>query len=167
MFGDSITEDGHWDTLLNRTDVVNSGFSGYTTGQLMAILDSVVIKHQPKICFFMGGINDISMGVPSDHIFENYKEIMARLRSNKIIPVMQSTLNVRFMDDLNRRVNSLNEKLRKFAEREQIEYIDLNIYLIENGNLKGEFTSDGVHLTRQAYEPWANQVLNVLSKYAI
>lgn len=167
MFGDSITEEGRWSDLLQRTDLVNSGFSGYTTGQLSFLLEDVVLSYHPQICFFMGGINDISLAVPVNRIFENQKEILLRLRSNEIIPVVQSTLNVRFMDDLNRRVDSLNEKLYNFAMSEKIDYIDLNADLVANGHLKDEFTTDGVHLTPQAYEPWARQVLKVLATHKI
>ncbi len=167
MFGDSITEDGNWTGLLQRNDVKNSGYSGFTTGQLLSIMDSSVLQYSPKICFVLGGINDLAIGVPVESVFENQKKIVFLIQSNNIIPVLQSTIHVRFMDGLNSKVKMLNEKLSEFAEKEKIDYLDLNSFLSEGGDLKGEFTTDGVHLTPQAYEPWAACLLDVLDQYEI
>lgn len=167
MFGDSITKDGNWTDLLQRNDVKNSGYSGFTTGQLLSIMDSSVFQYAPNICFFLGGINDLSIGVPIESVFENQKKIISTIRSHNIIPVVQSTINVRFMDGLNSKVNMLNVKLSEFASRENINYIDLNAFLSDGGDLKGEFTSDGVHLTLAAYEVWAKRILDVLVRYEI
>jgi alpha-glucosidase len=167
MFGDSITKDGNWRELLQRDDVRNSGYSGFTTEQLLSIIDSSVLQYAPQICFFLGGINDLAMGVAVESVFENQKKIISVIRSNNIIPIMQSAMYVRFMDGLNSKVNFLDENLCDFAEQEEIDYIDLNSFLAINSNLKNEFTTDGVHLTRQAYKPWAECVLEILQKYSI
>src|SRR4030043_2243534 len=51
MLGNSITEyGGNWNTRLGRTDIRNSGQGGYTTGQMLWLLDSCVIKAKPENC---------------------------------------------------------------------------------------------------------------------
>jgi hypothetical protein len=86
MLGNSITEyGGDWNARLGRTDIQNSGQGGYTTGQLIWLLDSCVIKDKPKYCFTMAGINDLSLGIPVDKVYTNYQIIIDRARIRDLV----------------------------------------------------------------------------------
>ena len=93
MLGNSITEyGGDWNARLGRTDIRNSGQGGYTTGQLLWLLDSCVLKAKPKYCFTLAGINDISLGIPVIKAIPNYQTMIDTLLANDIQPIVQSTL---------------------------------------------------------------------------
>lgn len=168
MYGNSITFQGKWEEVLGRTDVANRGVPGYTTGQLIWTIKNG-LHDQPgsKIWFLEGGINDISLGIPVERIFENYKITVDSLQRNHIIPVVQSTILKNSAKADNKQVSKLNKMVKKWCLKNNIEYIDLNAFLSPNGELIKELTTDGCHLQPQAYKPWGEAVKKVLLKYKI
>lgn len=168
MFGNSITYQGKWEEVLGRTDVVNRGIPGYTTGQLIWTIKNVLHDHPgTKIWFLEGGINDISLGVPVKRIFENYKITVDSLQRNNIIPVVQATiLKVDSKAD-NKQVSKLNKLVKNWCLKNRIEYIDLNAFLSRDGELIKELSTDGCHLKPDAYIPWGEAVTKVLVKHGI
>ena len=166
MFGNSITNQGKWEELLGRQDVLNWGIPGYATGQLIWTIKNVLHDHPgTKIWFLEGGINDITLGVPAKKIFSNYKIIVDSLKKNHIIPVVQSTiLKVGAKED-NQEVAKLNKLVKNYCIKNNIDYIDLNAFLSKNGELMKELSIDGTHLKPDAYKPWTESVKKILSKY--
>ena len=166
MFGNSITFQGKWEEALNRKDVVNWGIPGYLTGQLIWTIKDVLKRYpDTKIWFLEGGINDITLGVPVERIFENQIIMIDSLKLNHIIPVVQSTILKNGAPAHNKQVNAANKKIKKYCEQHQIDYIDLNAIFSSNGELRKEITTDGCHLIQQAYKPWGELVLKTVKKY--
>ncbi len=166
MFGNSITYQGKWDEVTGRTDVINWGIPGYTTGQLIWTIKNVLHDHPgTKIWFLEGGINDITLGVPVKRIFENYKLIADSLKRNHIIPVVQSTILKHGDKEANIQVNKLNKLVKDYCLNKKIEYLDLNAFLSRNGELINELSTDGTHLKSEAYRPWGEAVKKILTKY--
>lgn len=167
MFGNSLTSHGNWTRELNRNDVRNAGTAGYNTYNLLQAVDKHVIRHKPKICFVEGGINDLGLGVPVEDIAKNFRLIVDKLQKNNIEPVLQSTLYVHYPWKItnkttNAQVDSLNNFLSNLAIEKNINFLDLNIRLTENGLLKKEYHVDGLHLNEKAYKIWAEEVNKVL-----
>lgn len=168
MFGNSITFQGKWEEVLGRTDVANRGIPGYTTGQLIWTIKNGLHDHpESKIWFLEGGINDISLGVPVERIFGNYKITVDSLQRNRIIPVVQSTILKTGPKDDNKKVMKLNKLVKNWCLKNKVEYIDLNAFLALDGLLIQELTTDGCHLQPDAYQPWGEAVKKVLVKYGI
>ncbi len=168
MYGNSITFQGKWEEVLGRNDVANRGIPGYTTGQLIWTIKNGLHDHPgSKIWFLEGGINDISLGVPVERIFENYKIAVDSLQRNHIIPVVQSTILKNNAKADNKLVTQLNKKVKQYCLKNKIEYIDLNVFLSRDGELIKELTTDGCHLQPQAYQPWGEAIKKVLLKYGI
>lgn len=167
MFGDSITEDGDWSRILNRKDIRNSGYSGYTTYHLIEIVNDAVIRYNPKICFVKGGINDLFSDIPIEQIAVNIEEIVDALKKNRISVVVQSTLHVFGDTWINQQVEKLNKLLQDIAVKNNCMFLDLNKRLSMDGQLKQEFSNDGVHLKPEAYIPWAEEVTRVLEELNI
>ena len=92
MYGNSITAQGKWTSLLDRTDVMNNGLPGLSTYHFLQLLQSHVIDLHPKICFVKGGINDITVGVSQERMQGYYKAILDKILANKIIPVITLTV---------------------------------------------------------------------------
>ena len=135
MLGNSITYGVNWNELLGRTDVVNRGIgSDNTFGYLKRL--HYVYRLNPKICFIMGGINDIYSDIPVDIAFKNYKNIIDSVRTRKILPIIQSILHVtakfRKAVEKNPEVEKFNNLLKKYAIENGIEFIDIDSKLSEN-----------------------------------
>lgn len=170
MLGNSITHKVNWNELLNRNDVVERGISGdYTSGFLNRLNNIYELK--PKICFLMGGINDLFYGKQVDEIFQNIVKITDSLKLHHIKVVLQSTLFVKggstFLETINERVDSLNIYLKKYASDNNIIYLDVNKKLSVDKKLKEEFTIDGVHLSALGYKIWSSQIIQILTKLNI
>lgn len=164
MLGNSITAGADWNKLLGRNDVLNAGQGGYTSGQMLWHMDTTVISTKPEICFVMAGVNDLFNNIPADVIHQNQKEIIKKLLDNNIKPVMQLTLYVHNNPSLNKRIELLNERLKKYCEANNIDYIDLNTALSDENGLKNKYTTDGTHLTEKAYIIWASELKKYLRK---
>jgi len=164
MLGNSITEmAGDWNPRLDRDDVRNSGQGGYTTGQMIWFLDTCVVKAKPSLCFTLGGINDLSLGISIDQIYANYTYILGKLKKAGIRPIVQSTLYQRGNSEGNGNVDELNERLLEFCRVNDIDYIDLNPLLSNENGLMDEYTTDGTHLTESGYGIWSGKLRDYLS----
>lgn len=160
MLGDSITDGGLWNELLNRDDVVNRGISGDVTLGVLNRMDSV--QSSLKKAFIMIGINDINREIPMDTIFSNYIEIIKQLQNKNIIPIVQSTLYMGISRvQNNKKVTKLNNLLMEYCKENKIEFIDLNKILSPNNLLDKNFTNDDLHLNGNGYLLWSKE----LSKY--
>ncbi len=158
FFGDSMTSQGRWLELLDRTDLQNSAIASLTTHHLDQQIPYAVLKYSPDICFFMAGINDINMGVCQDKIRANYAAILEKLIDNGITPVVQLTLHEVGDPESNVQVDSLNSFLVDFCKNKGIDYIDVNALLSDGAGLKPEYARDQTHLNNKGYAIWGEEV---------
>jgi lysophospholipase L1-like esterase len=158
MLGDSITDEGQWDELLNNTKVQNRGISGDTTDGVIDRLNSV--SKGIKQVFIMIGVNDIMRGREVDEIFANYLKIIQTFKDKNIKIYIQSTLYIgeSRKENFNLKVEELDKRLEKYASENQITFINLNPIFAPQKVLKKEFTSDDLHLNGSAYKLWAEQI---------
>lgn len=161
MIGDSITDRGLWNELLNRNDIVNRGVSGDTTDGLLNRI-SINNKGLKKV-FIMIGVNDLLREKSVDDVYKNYIKILEYYNSNRITPIVQSTLYVEGepTSHINQKVKSLNNQLKEYTYKNKIIFIDLNEKLSPNGYLDSEYTNDRLHLNGKGYQLWAD----TLEKY--
>ncbi len=165
MLGNSITElGGDWNHWLDRDDVLNCGQGGYTTQQFTWLLDSCVIASKPDYCFIMGGINDISLGIPVSRIFSNYKYLISRLTKSHIRVIVQSTLYQANNPENNAKVRELNGLLIAWCDKRRIPFIDLNMEMSGENGLNAELTVDGTHLTDSGYVVWSGILKKFIKK---
>ena len=166
MVGDSITYQGDWQKVLNRQDVTNWGIPGYTTEQISWTLKHV-IELRPKVCFLEGGINDITLGITPERVFQNQVKVINTLLAAGITPVVQSTIYQNPSGDRNKRVKKINKLISGYCLKHKIAYLDLNRVLSSGDELKKELTTDGTHLLPAAYSLWAVLVADELKKLSL
>ena len=154
MLGDSITDEGQWDELLDNPLVQNRGISGDTTDGVLERLDS--INKSIKQVFIMIGVNDIMRGVSEDIVFENYKKILKFFQDKNIEVVIQATLYIgeSRKQNFNPKIEKLNQKLEEFAKSNKIVFINLNPIFAPQKILLKSFTKDDLHLNADAYQLW-------------
>ena len=76
-----------------REKVIERGIPSDNLDGFISRLD-YIYKLKPKVCFIMGGINDIYNWTPLEKIFQNYTFIIKELKAKNIKVVIQSTLYV-------------------------------------------------------------------------
>lgn len=168
FLGNSITEAGDWSDVLPGRRIANRGISGDITFGVIARLDKI-LAHKPQRIFLMIGVNDLKRGVPNEVIIRNYKRIVAQIAKDSpkakvylqsVLPVNTSALIEPFKKVENGNIVALNRALKQIARDHQMTYVDLWEVLAEEGELKKEFTPDGIHLKPIAYLHWARYLLD-------
>jgi len=166
MFGDSLTSLGDWNSLLGRNDVLNSGNPALTTSHLVNRVGRQVTDYGPKICYILGGINDIGVGIPMNRSTVNIERIVDSLKNHHITVVLQSVI---FTNDAatNISVRSMNMCLQQIARKKGVDYLNLNTSLSKGGSIIGAYTTDGVHLSQRGYNVWRVLILEDLKSKKI
>lgn len=165
FIGDSITDRCEWSELFQRTDIIRRGISGDISEGVLKRLPEI-IRRKPSKIFLMIGVNDLRRNLDIDHeVVINYAEIIQQIKKElpKTKIYVQSVLPVNNIvkdtKTTNLKVKELNFKLKNLSLKEGVEFIDLfSQFIDENGNLKNELTSDGLHINGTGYEIWSNLI---------
>lgn len=160
MLGDSITQYGAWEDIFPTTNIRNRGIGKDKTNDLILRLGSVFALN-PKGIFLMAGTNDLSYGYSTEEIMRNFRIITQKIRDNNIEPIIQSTLECSRSScgDKLQKIRALNESLKKYAEEENIRFIDINSGLTtEQDGLLRDYTYDGTHLLGSGYAIWGKNI---------
>jgi lysophospholipase L1-like esterase len=160
MIGNSITQGGLWEQLLNSTSLKNLGIgSDISEGVLNRIQRA--IGYSPRYLFIEIGINDICANIPTDTIIRNYQRIVSLLASHDIITGITGVIYVGESypnaAEINKAVESFNKELMSLS-RDGVYYIDLNSGLAPNGFLSADLTYDQIHLTPKGYSIYAKTI---------
>ncbi len=165
FLGDSITDFFRVNEFFPGAYVINRGISWDTTDGVLDRLEESVYQLSPAKVFLMIGTNDLADKKPVEYIVENIRTITEKVRENcpetliyleSVYPVSKSRekkikrliVKKRNNEDISR----INENLKAIAEDTKMTYIDVYSHLIDkNGNIKTEYTVEGLHLTIQGY----------------
>ena len=158
--------------------IYNRGIGGYTTPELLETLDVCCYDLQPDKIFINIGTNDLNApDYTEEGLIARYREILENIKAHlpeaKIymmayypvnpevaenIPYMKEALKVR----TNARVMAANAAVEKLAEEIGATFIDCNAGIKdEKGQMKAEYTIEGMHMYGDGYAP----VLEVLLPY--
>jgi lysophospholipase L1-like esterase len=147
---------------------LNQGISGETSKGLLHRIN-LWKKLKPDRIFLMVGINDLLRGESDKVILANSRSILRSLRDHHpdTTIVLQSVLpnagaeatwegRSKLRTASNSRIRALNQALQILTEEEGVQYIDLNSLLIDDqGNIRGEYSTDGLHLNEKGYLIWS------------
>ena len=150
--------------------IYNRGVGGYTTTELMENMEPCIYALKPAHIFINIGTNDMNeVDYTCEGLIENYRRILEGIRKNlpdtklyllsyypvnpsaaKNDPVMQEVLKIR----TNARISEANKAVAALAEELRSTYLDVNAGITdENGNLKEEYTIEGMHMYANGYKP--------------
>ncbi len=165
FLGNSITEGGKWQEILQRKHVINRGISGDVTYGILARLDEILASRPRKI-FLLCGVNDMKRGIPLSIISTNIERIIKRVKKQSpntalfvqgLLPVNESLLPKIYEEVRNDKIVLLNKALKELCTAHQVRFVDLQPILVDGkGELKAELTIDGLHLKQATYLIWAN-----------
>jgi len=168
--GDSITDFFRLNEFFHGIYVINRGIGGDTTDGVLKRLNESVFALLPSKVFLLIGTNDIGENKSDEHIIRNIREIIDMIREKcpETQIYLQSIYPVSRVNDkkinkyivgrrTNERIRRINGELKKIAREKDIVYIDVFSHLTdENGNLKLEYTVEGLHLTIEGYRVCAD-----------
>ncbi len=147
----------------------NRGIGGYTTDDFLAAADDVLLDPAPARLFINIGTNDIRPMPGSEDWFEhlsaNYRKICEIIRDRlpetivfmmAYYPVNRNVAGAGHNPGLQVRTNvalgRANRMVKALAEEFGFHYIDVSGGLKDaDGNLKAEYTADGMHFNSEAY----------------
>lgn len=112
--------------------------------------------------YIMLGINDLGTGT-SESFAAYYGEVIAQIRQMQpeAVIYIQSIINISAERDAqgdvinNANIDEKNALLRELADNDHVYYLDVNEVLVdESGALRGDYTSDGIHLGGGSLPLW-------------
>lgn len=169
FLGDSITYFYNLSMFYPNLPVINSGIGGYQTEDIIDNLQNSVYKYNPTKVFLLIGTNDIDLSdYSNEELADRIKYIVQEIKNHRsktkiyvesIYPVNRDTdnnivdLNI-VKSRTNKRIQSINRLIEKMCDEEKnVEYINVYDKLTDdNGNLKLEYTRDGLHTNDAGYE---------------
>lgn len=172
FLGDSITHRYDLKKYYDNKNIINQGIEGNTTKDVLERLQTGVYDYNAKKVILLIGTNDI--GDQEDPI-ENIKLIINKIKShdNSIEIIVESiypinnTKNSKIKKDVigarnNEKIKETNKKIKEICKEKDITYVNVYDELTDkNGNLKLEYTVEGLHISDEGYK----KITNVLSKY--
>lgn len=174
FIGDSIIEYYPLQELLGTTKtIVNRGIRGYQTGLLRENLDVHLYGDAVDQIVLLIGTNDIGKDVPMNEALNNLESViqtisrdypLSQIKLVFILPVHQGeeykqTVYIR----TNEKINAWNQAYQDLASAYmQVEFVPVFENLLDQeGQLKADYTTDGLHLSVAGYQALSN----TLKKY--
>ena len=164
FFGDSITEMCNLEEYYPAVNACNRGISGDTTQDMLNRLQSNALDVAPAKIVFLGGTNDIGKNIAPQDIAKNIESIIQRIQEAlpdcsifiqsvyPVNPIRKPTFFNKTGSRNNAAVDELNALLQNLCNQCDCVYIDVNSSLKDqDGNLKNDYSVDGLHLTTEGY----------------
>ncbi len=159
IVGDSLTMWFPTDKLSKNNLWLNQGISGENTTQILRRLKYKDFgQTRPDRIYVMAGVNDLRQGASDQTILANHRQIMRQLQKDhpQAEIIVQSILPTRFASIPDRRLRYLNQQLETITIQEGVSFLNLyDIFLNQEGQLRRELTTDGIHLSPAGYETWS------------
>lgn len=165
FLGDSLTDQNDWSASYPNQEIVNLGKGGDTVRGVLARVDDL-IPWQPAKIFLLIGINDIRYGTEPKDMLEDYEQLLKKLRAvlpnselylQSILPVTENFKHKQPSE--NQIIININQSIKQLADQYDIQYLDLHDFFTSHGQLKPDYTVDGLHLNRQGYALWERIIL--------
>ena len=167
MLGNSLTENaGDWAPRVGTTlKVVNRGIIGdNTTGMTERLCQ--ITPHRPLAIFLMAGINDMSHDLPAAQVAARvialidsirHQAPLTQLYVQSILPINETNGRWKSLAGRTDDIPWANMLIRAYCESNGITYIDIFQRMTRGRSnmLRGELTSDGLHLSPDGYKLWA------------
>ena len=176
--GDSITYMYDLNKYYDGYNVVNNGIDGEFTWGVLDDLKDRIYKYNPSKVVLLIGTNDIYKNKSVDEISDNVDKIIKGIKTNRtyaeiylvsLLPVNRTSDDIINLNMVKNRTNEMimeiNNKYQEIAKKYNITYIDLYSKLIDDdGNLKLDYTKEGLHLNDNVYKVITRVIKNVFDK---
>ena len=169
FLGNSITSGGKdWSKRLKHPNIRNRGIGGDVTDGVLARIDEI-IYFKPKAVFLLIGINDLwnnnSPNNPSaEYIANNIIQIaqVINAQTPKTNIYVQTVLPID-KEQYKNNILKVNEIIKANEKENPYQIVDLySIFVNENGLIRKELSTDGIHLNEMGYDAWVEFIKPII-----
>lgn len=178
FLGDSLIYQGDWAEYFPGEYIRNRGIGGDKSSDIINRLDSI-LEGKPSKIILMVGINDIITHYDLNETVKNIKNIIMRIKKYTpnttfyILSVLPININIakdKYSKMLNvpitfknQDVIKLDDRIQAITEETNTTYINIyNNFIDSEGQLKDEYTTDGIHLSDKGYITLANLIERIV-----
>jgi lysophospholipase L1-like esterase len=156
--GDSQVAQCEWNELWHDSlPILNRGIATEHIDGLRNRLDEI-LRHHPSKIYLWVGINDLLYGRPLADAAQAYQALVQTIRQQApntqlvLWSILPLNNNIRNTGLDNQQVQALNVAIKEIARSFAIPYMDWGPVMSDSlGQLKAEYTLDGLHLNGKAY----------------
>lgn len=174
FLGDSILDSGEWHEFLDDCRAKNRAINGDDTHTILNRLNHIIVG-RPRHVVFLCGINNFQKRIPYVQTTNEYAQIVAMVSQQSqhtdiwLLPVLpvntglyqqwvvpdHSYINMPSRTE----VEALNAFIKKLAvDRPRIHFVDMPALLNHTGELREDFTLDGLHLNGRGLKEIATRL---------
>lgn len=143
--------------------IINTGFGGSQTHELLYYSDELIFRYHPQKIFIYEGDNDLASGKNPKTVLKTMKELVGKIRSSlpesEIVLLSPKPSPARW--HLKENYEHLNQLLEQYCKQTaKVSFINLwDVLLGTDGEpLKDIFLSDRLHLNKKGYDLWAETI---------
>lgn len=154
-----------WEDVQERFpdyQVLNTGFGGSQTSDLLYYLDKLVLRYQPKKIFIYEGDNDISAKKRPQQIIKTTERVLNEIKS--VLPSTEIVL-ISAKPSISRwkfkgKYKRLNKRFLKIAAlSEKVFYANVWDIMLNGRKVRKDiFVEDGLHMNKIGYNLWYQQI---------
>lgn len=163
FFGDSITRQSHFNQYFPDKVVCNLGLGSDKIAGMTERVD-MITSVSPEKVFILGGINSLR-DYTMEKSIADYDSLLSAISTNSsaqiyvisVLPIaVEVSSKIGCKPDTILRFNSA---LQNLTEKYGFEYINLfSVLADQDGYILPGYTTDGVHLTKDAYDIWGETI---------
>ncbi|PQJ79106.1 GDSL-type esterase/lipase family protein [Polaribacter porphyrae] len=165
FIGNSITEQGeNWAEKINNPKAKNRGIAGDTTEGILARLNEITF-YKPEKTFLLIGINDLFHNPDTvEKIHENILKIIDEINTKSPnTKIFVQTVLPTTTENLIPKIKDLNAALENSSFEKSYTFINLyQRFVLLNGKMNMNFSTDGVHLNEKGYAVWSEIIKNII-----
>ena len=169
FLGNSITHEGKdWSKRLNYPNIRNRGIGGDVTDGVLARINEITY-FKPKAVFLLIGINDLwnnynpdnpSAEYIANNIIQIAQVINAETPKTKIY--VQTVLPIE-KEQYKTSILKVNEIIKANEKENPYQIVDLySIFVNENGLIRNDLSTDGIHLNEKGYDTWVEFIKPII-----
>jgi lysophospholipase L1-like esterase len=168
MIGDSITEGFDTAHFLPGIRITNHGVSGDSTEECLGRISPTWFTQQPDVVLLCIGTNDMARDRSDEVILNGIRSIVEKVRefSGPVIYLTTVFPTRNNPPRPNERIRTFNAQLELLSAELRCRFFALHGHFTDDaGELKAEYTEDGLHLTTRAYQRWSEVLSALLKEY--
>lgn len=159
FLGSSIIEEGEWSHLFPNTTTLNRGIGADTTQGVLDRLDQIIETRPSKVFLYIGG-NDFSrLDDTPQETWVRLQEILSQLEA--ALPETALFVHTLFPREAQHadKIEAFNALVRSKLVGSDVTIIDTHPWFLgEGGAIDPTYSNDRIHLSREAYRIWANNI---------
>lgn len=152
-----------------RHNVVNAGFGGSQTTDLLFYADQIFTTFNPSKVFIYEGDNDLSSGKPPESVLSTTDSLLEKIRNK-----LPTEVTIHFISpkpsiarwNLREKYLTYNKMLYNWVGRQKnVKYIDGWTPLLDKDGIVRQdiFMPDGLHFNRKGYDLWKKEIEKYLN----